>query len=159
MQTVRASLVPSLLLTLCLCATVSAQQAGRIESMKLLTPDVGWAATKHKLFWTTNGGARWSDITPKLDRKEQRVSSVFFLDSSTGWALLSCSDGRDLAEDNSCFDLASTSNAGGNWSVTHEKIGHTFSRGQLEDGYGFSGRSWLSFVDSQHGWEVPRHKH
>ena len=150
----RVRFVLSLLLTICLGMAATAQQAGRIESMKLLTPDVGWAATKHKLFWTTNGGARWSDITPKLEHKEQSVSSVFFLDSSTGWVLLSCSDGRDLAADNSCFELASTSNAGEAWSVTHEKIGHTFSKGQLEDGYGFSRRSWLSFVDPQRGWEL-----
>jgi photosystem II stability/assembly factor-like uncharacterized protein len=154
MQVTRVRFVLSLLLTLCLGTAALAQQGGRIESMKLLTPNVGWAATKDKLFWTTDGGAQWKDITPKVDHKGQAVSSVFFLDSSTGLMLLSCGDGRDLATDGSCFELASTSNAGETWSVTQEKIAQPFSKEQLEDGYGFSGRSWLDFVDPRHGWEI-----
>src|SRR5579863_1202282 len=92
MQTKQLSFFLSLLLTLCLFRDTQAQQAGRIESMKLLTPNVGWAATKQKLFWTTDGGAQWKDITPKLDHEEQQVSSVFFLDSTTGWIPMHCGD-------------------------------------------------------------------
>lgn len=92
MQTKQLSLALSLLLTLCVCSATQAQQAGRIESMKLLTADAGWATTRNKLFWTTDGGASWRDITPKLNHKRQMVSSVFFLDQSTGWALLNCAD-------------------------------------------------------------------
>jgi hypothetical protein len=74
MQTRQLSLPLSLWLTLCVGAATQAGQAGRIESMKLLTPDVGWAATNKKLFWTTDGGAQWKDITPKINHKEQRIS-------------------------------------------------------------------------------------
>jgi len=153
MQTVRVSFGLSLL-TLCLCTAVLAQQAGRIESMKLLTADVGWAATSKKLYWTTDGGASWKDVTPKLNHKHQAVSSVFFLDGSTGWALLSCSDSRDLVADASCFELASTTDAGSSWSVLNERVKLGFTKAQLEEGYGFSGRSWLYFVDPLHGWEI-----
>src|SRR5579871_1936462 len=97
-------LILPLLLALSLCGTASAQQAGRIESMELLAPNVGWAATKSHLFWTADGGAQWKDITPKLNHNRQMVSSVFFLDASTGWVLLSCGDDRGLAED----DLAAS---------------------------------------------------
>jgi photosystem II stability/assembly factor-like uncharacterized protein len=154
MQTRQLSLFLSLLLTLCLFHDTQAQQAGQIESMKLLTADTGWAATRNTLFWTADGGASWKDITPKLNHKHQILSSVFFLDVSRGWALISCSDDHDIAADNSCFALASTADAGETWSVAQEKIAHAFSREQLEDGYGFSGRSWLDFVGSQHGWEI-----
>src|ERR1700722_16028248 len=154
MQTRQLSLFLSLLLTLCLFHDTQAQQAGQIESMKLLTADTGWAATRNTLFWTADGGASWRDITPKLNHKHQILSSVFFLDVSTGRALLSCSDDRDIAANNSCFALASTADAEETWSVAQEKIAHAFSREQLDDGYGFSGRSWLDFVDSQHGWEI-----
>jgi photosystem II stability/assembly factor-like uncharacterized protein len=122
--------------------------------MKLLTPDVGWAATSKKLFWTTNGGAQWKDITPKADHKGQAVSSVFFLDTSTGWVLLKCGDDRDVLADEGCFALASTTDAGETWSVLQEKIKVPFSREYLEDSTGFSGQSWLQFIDSQHGWEL-----
>jgi photosystem II stability/assembly factor-like uncharacterized protein len=148
MQTVRASLVPSLLLTLCLCTTISAQQAGRIESMKLLTPNVGWAATNKKLFWTNDGGAQWKDITPKLNHKSQAVSSVFFLDPSNGWVLLSCGDDRNPIADDVCFEFASTTNAGETWSVVHPKIVDPAPDA------GFSGRTYLDFADELHGWVI-----
>jgi probable HAF family extracellular repeat protein len=155
MPTRQLSFFLSLLLTLCLFHDTQAQQTGQIESMKLLTTDTGWAATRNKLFWTTDGGASWKDITPRLNHKHQMVSSIFFLDTSTGWVLLSCSDDRDISADNSCFVLASTADGGATWSVAPEKIAHAFSHERLEDGYGFSGESWLDFVDSQHGWEIP----
>ena len=155
MRVKRARSVLSLLLTICFGIAARAQQEGRIESMKLLTPNVGWAATKQKLFWTTDGGARWSDITPKLDHKEQRVSSVFFLDSSTGWVLLSCSDGRDPLTDDACFEFASTTNAGANWSIVRPKIVDPVPRPVItEDGQGFSAVTFLDFTDPQHGWAV-----
>ena len=122
--------------------------------MKLLTSNIGWAATKSHLFWTTDGGAQWKDITPKLNHRRQMVSSVFFLDASTGWALLSCGDDRNLRVDDGCFELASTTDAGQTWSILHEGIAVPFSHQRLEDGYGFSGRSWLDFADPQHGWEI-----
>lgn len=154
MQAMQVRLILPLLLTLCLSSAASAQQAGRIESMKLLTSNIGWAATKSHLFWTTDGGAQWKDITPKLNHKRQMVSSVFFLDASTGWALLSCGDDRNLRVDDGCFELASTTDAGQTWSILHEGIAVPFSHQRLEDGYGFSGRSWLDFADPQHGWEI-----
>ena len=141
-------------LTLGVCRFAHAQSANPIESMKLLTTDTGWATTRSKLFWTTDGGTTWKDITPNANHRQQVVSSVFFLDASTGWALLSCSDGSDISADNSCFALASTANSGESWSVTQEQSVHPFPKERLEDGYGFSGASWLDFVDAQHGWEM-----
>ncbi|MFZ0773448.1 MAG: glycoside hydrolase domain-containing protein [Candidatus Sulfotelmatobacter sp.] len=156
MRTKQVSLIFSLMLAICLCFTASAQQAGRIESMKLLTPYVGWAATNTKLFWTTEGGANWKDITPKSSHKHQNVSSVFFLDASTGWVLLKCSDDKDVVADQGCWVLASTTDAGGDWTTGQEKIvlPAFFTRGYLEQTTGFSGRSWLQFLDPQHGWAL-----
>jgi photosystem II stability/assembly factor-like uncharacterized protein len=122
--------------------------------MNLLTTDIGWAATDNKLFWTTDGGSQWKDITPKLNHKRQEVSSVFFLGNSAGWALLKCGDDRDVLADEGCFELASTTNAGKTWAISHEKIAVPFSREYLKDSTGFSGQSWLDFVDSQNGWEL-----
>ncbi len=36
----------------------------RWEAMKLLAPGIGWALANHHLFWTTDNGASWKDITP-----------------------------------------------------------------------------------------------
>jgi photosystem II stability/assembly factor-like uncharacterized protein len=143
MRTVQASLVPSLLLIVCLCATVSAQQAGRIESMKLLTPDVGWAATARNLFWTVDSGQHWKDIAPKFG-PGQSIDSVFFQDASTGWVLLI---GEDAGADEPRFDLASTANAGTNWSISRVKIPHLNPESTT-----LTGGSHIDFVDSLHGW-------
>ncbi|HZW95529.1 MAG TPA: hypothetical protein VFF64_21440 [Candidatus Eremiobacteraceae bacterium] len=122
--------------------------------MKLLTPDVGWAATSKKLFWTTDGGAQWKDITPKVTHKGQVVSSVFFLDSSTGWVLLSCGDGRDPKVDDVCFEFAYTTDAGQTWSISHPKIVDPVPQSAIDDGQGFSGVTFVNFADSQHGWAI-----
>lgn len=139
----------SLILTVCIAA--SAQQAGRIESMKLLTPDVGWAATNKKLFWTTNGGAGWKDITPRTT-EQRTIASVFFLDTLNGWAVLAYA-GKENPKTNisdTLFELASTTDSGTNWSVQHLDVPDPdFSRG-------LSGEAWLDFVDSQHGWLLVR---
>ena len=141
-------------LTLFLCIGSAAQQVGLIESMKLLTPDTGWAATNKKLFWTTNGGVQWKEITPKLNHKRQMLSSIFFLDSSSGWVLLSCGDDRDPIADDVCFEFASTTDAGENWSIVLSKIIDPVSRSVIEDGQGFSNTAYLDFADSQHGWAI-----
>ena len=154
MRKIYKVLALTLLLSLLPGVSLTAQQAGQIKSMKLLTADVGWAATDKKLFWTTDNGAHWKNITPTLNHKHQTVSSVFFLDASKGWVLLSCGDDRDTLADEGCWALASTINAGGTWLVQQEKVPVPFSREYLRDSTGFSGRSWLQFIDPQHGWEV-----
>ena len=148
--------VLSCLLVLCLCSCSIAQAAGQIRSMKLLTADTGWAATDHKLFWTTDNGSHWKDITPKLNHKRQMVSSVFFLDASRGWILLHCGDDKDTLVDDVCFEFASTTDAGGNWSVVHPNIVDPgIDRSNVEDGVGaYSGAAFLNFADTQHGWAI-----
>ena len=92
---------------------------------------------------------------PKLNHKRQMVSSVFFVDASTGWVLLSCSDGRDPIVDDVCFEFASTTNAGENWSVVHPKIVDPAPQSVItEDGQGFSGTTFLDFADTQRGWAI-----
>jgi len=58
MQAVCKALALASALTVLFSIASTAQQAGRIESMKLLIPDVGWAATNSQLFWTTDGGGK-----------------------------------------------------------------------------------------------------
>src|SRR5579872_6512862 len=128
--------------TLCLCVSLSAQTSGQIKSMKLLSQNVGWAATDHKLFWTSDGGTSWKDVTPKLNHKRQLVSSVFFLDTSTGWVLLSCGDDRDPLVDDVCFEIAATRDSGETWDLVHPKIVDPAPASVItEDGQGFSGRT------------------
>lgn len=147
-----------LLLALALVAGFSglspAQLAGQIQSMKLVTEEAGWASTGKRLFWTADGGRGWREISPKLAHKHQMISSVYFIDASTGWVLLKCADDLDALADEGCWKIAFTVDAGQNWSTSPEKIAVPFSREYLQDMTGFSGQSWLQFSDLQHGWEV-----
>ena len=134
--------------------TLVAQQTDQIEPLKLMAPGIGWRSTGDRLFWTTDDGATGKNVTPRLNHKQQRISSVFFLNTSPGWVLLHGSDRRDVVADDTCFELAVTTDGGENWSITHEKIAEPLSREQLEDEPGFSGGTWLEFVDEQHGWQL-----
>ncbi|MFZ0814714.1 MAG: glycoside hydrolase domain-containing protein [Candidatus Sulfotelmatobacter sp.] len=118
--------------------------------MKLLTANTGWAATRKKVFWTTDGGAQWKDITPKA--KAERIASIFFLDEANGWVLLTYPGKEDPASSISeaRFELASTNDSGVSWSVQLLDVPDPdLSRG-------LSGEAWLDFVDSQHGWLMVR---
>jgi len=115
----------------------------QIRSIKLLDSDIGWAATEHSLFWTTDGGRSWGDVTPKTSRAEE-IRSVFFLDASRGWALLVRGD---KSTGNATFDLATTASAGKTWSVGPARIPDLDpERATL------SGEGTIDFVDSMHGW-------
>lgn len=143
MRVTRVSLVPSLL-TICLCAAVWApQQADSIESMKLLTSDVGWAANRSSLFWTTDNGKHWKDIAPRT-RVQGEIVSVFFLDNSVGWVLL-LAGGQQADEPR--FDLAATIDAGAHWSTTPVVIPNLNSESMQ-----FMGDGRIDFVDPRHGW-------
>ncbi len=125
----------------CICAALAAQQSTRIESMKLLAPGKGWAATSAQLFWTSDGGNNWDDITPK-HAPSQIIKDVFFLDASSGWVLFEAYDGK-LEEH--FFLLARTSDSGHSWLVTEVQIPSQTPEELTGDGS-------LSFADPNHGW-------
>src|SRR2546429_655382 len=88
-----------------------AMRSRGIQSMKLMAPGVGWAASSGQLFWTTDGGQNWKDITPPAN-PGTGISAVFFLDTSTGWVVLSRQADPDQERE---FDFAATTNAGASW--------------------------------------------
>ena len=55
--------------------------------MELMAPGVGSAANSNQLFSTTDGGQNGKDITPPTSLGQGLVPS-FFLDTSTGWVVL-----------------------------------------------------------------------
>jgi photosystem II stability/assembly factor-like uncharacterized protein len=143
MRVVLKALVLSPILTFFLCSVSIAQQAARIESMKLLTPDVVWALKALHLFWTSDSGRSWRDITPPL-KPHTEIASVFFVDTSIGWALLV--HRSEAINDVAGFELASTGNAGGAWRISPVKIP------DLDPQLLLPGDARLFFFDDLHGW-------
>ena len=66
---------------------------GALKSMQLLTPQLGWASSGQRVFWTTSEGREWKDITPPGTRGA--IDGVFFVDASSGWVLRSMISLRD----------------------------------------------------------------
>ncbi len=134
------SILSTLLSVAVLCGMAMAQE--HIEAMKLLAVDVGWAATKSHLFWTDDNGSHWKDVTPP--GRSAEISSVFFVDVSMGWVILARRN--QATNDVAGFDLASTTNAGREWTVTPVRIPH------LDPAANLPGDARVFFLDELHGW-------
>lgn len=115
-----------------------------VESIQELSPMVGWVSSKHRLFWTSDAGAHWSSITPAT-KPRQNISAVFFLDVNRGWVLLSYPRGEETE-----FEIASTIDAGGHWSIEHLDVPDP------SPDVGLSGDAWIDFADPMHGWVIVR---
>jgi photosystem II stability/assembly factor-like uncharacterized protein len=127
----------------------AAQISPPIRSFQLVAPNVGWASSGDAVFWTTDDGGSWRNITPSVASLEltssmPNVRDVFFLDAEKGWVLLSDWRDRERA-DAPEISVAFTENAGVSWTVTAVSISD-FDSGALA-GYGH-----LHFIDSGHGW-------
>lgn len=155
MRSVLGTLSIALMLLLTSSPASHAQQVSPLTSMKLLTTTTGWVATGEKLFWTTNNGTHWKEITPLTKHKHQLLSSVFFLNDHAGWALIKCGDDTSPAVDDVCFEFARTLDAGESWSLTRPTIVDPVpARVVTDDGQGFSDTTFLDFVDTLHGWAI-----
>jgi len=112
-----------------------------ITDMKLIAPGSGWALDGDRLFWTSDNGQNWDDITPV--NTQQGVSKAFFLDVKTGWAILSGSDGKGAS-----LTVASTRDGGKSWQNAEVALDAATQRRQL------SGAASVYFTDAQHGWLI-----
>ena len=141
-----------------------------LAGMKLLAPGVGWAErsvtfynanaedtddTDNTIYWTTDNGRHWRNITPPGTDKSG-ISDFFFLDTRRGWAIY---DQSTVAEQKEWplsklrLALATTSDAGATWSKTPLtlKLVDYFSKEDVSI-INSIGVSHIAFADSQHGW-------
>jgi photosystem II stability/assembly factor-like uncharacterized protein len=108
------------------------------------------------LFWTRDGGAHWSDITPRAPSvpKGATLDVVFFRDTSEGWAVVSYPERiatltpQAFQDRKTIYAIAHTENSGENWSAT--PLVYPALPDWLEET--FAGPVSLFFEDSTHGW-------
>ncbi len=116
--------------------------ASGIQGFQLLSADQGWLLLNNRLYWSSDGGVSWKDITPSYSASATIVD-VNFLDTSYGWVFMTYTSGEDPV-----YVIARTSNSGVTWQTG---IISLFSSGEVaavaEDVNSF----WL---DSQTGWLV-----
>lgn len=128
--------------------------------MKLLAPNTGWVAGGNTLYWTTDGGNHWTNITPappEVRPGSATLSNVFFLDISEGWAIISYltdvsaatpSKLGYLGTQKTIYEIAHTVNSGESWTFTPLTYPELPASWQET----FAGPVDLYFLDSQHGW-------
>lgn len=114
----------------------------QILDLDTLDSQQGWVLNPGSLLWTTNGGADWRAIQPALSENEQ-LSSVYFLTPRDGWVVARSSEMSSEAT----WTLYHSTDGGGTWQATPLP-------GAQELADTWSGKSWLSFTDLQHGWLV-----
>jgi len=131
---------------------------GNVLEASMLSPTEGWALSgpETKLWWTTDGGGQWRQITPST-KVPENILSVFFLDTRVGWALL---EDNDAGSDSAQFSLASTTSAGVKWEVHRLSIPELVSRvnqstKEVESipnrASGYI-KGLITFADPLHGW-------
>jgi hypothetical protein len=117
-----------------------------VRAMDLLRDGAGWVLLEKHLLWTNTAGKQWRDITPP-ETGPFSIDTAFFLDASTGWALISGPDpdGKDAIS----LKLASTTDAGTTWSINLLRPTEGVSAF-------YAGTVNIDFVDPLHGWIMLR---
>lgn len=112
-----------------------------VEDMQLISPGTGWALANGRLYWTSDNGQNWDDITP--GNTQQAVSKAFFLDANSGWAVFAGGDGAGAP-----LSVASTHNGGRSWQNARVALG------SIAKSRPVGGVASLYFADAQQGWLV-----
>jgi photosystem II stability/assembly factor-like uncharacterized protein len=127
------------------------------QQMKLLTRDTGWVTRGNRiLYWTSDGGTTWTDITPRVPggRFVGELRAVFFLDTQQGWVVTSNEKHEGTAtiqqflRTKTVYEIAQTVDSGRTWS--HAPLAYPQLPQGLQDA--FAGPKGLYFLDSDHGW-------
>jgi len=132
------------LLSPCLCAQVVPNQ---VRAMKLVAPKIGWALMQQHLYWTSDDGQKWTDITPP-GGAGQRIDGVFFLDTTHGWAMLSAPSPHGAP--GIFLKIASTGNGGKTWADFPMDMSID-KRLRI-----YAGGASIFFADRVHGWLILR---
>ena len=109
-----------------------------IGAFQAVSPGQGWLRFGGNLFWTSNDGLSWQDITPPLGGDET-IQAVHFADPSLGWALL----GRGVT-----YTLAVTTDGGASWQR------QSLDLPGLGDSLGPPAAAFMGWRNASHGWLV-----
>src|SRR5271165_3694281 len=107
---------------------------------QMFAPGVGYLTEPGKLFWTTDNGSHWANVTLPAPVKQEQVLSLFFLNTSTGWVLFG-----EAGDPEPNLDIASTNDAGASWSVMHVDLPVNPNEPIMPQGD-------IDFTDVDHGW-------
>ena len=115
-----------------------------VLSIKMLSSTSGWASSGSQLFYTSDNGADWRDISPAAASGDV-FASVFFLNTRTGWLLTAHSDDMEGWS----FVVWRTGDGGSTWTGADVPRWH-HDRTRSEPGLADHGT--ITFTDPYRGW-------
>ena len=84
----------------------------RLEKYDLMAETSGWVLLGGQLFWTSDAGQTWEEISPAIP-VDATVQAVEFIDPNTGWVLWTTANQDGTAN----FTISSTLDHGINWNT------------------------------------------
>ncbi len=106
--------------------------ATQLISIAMQDEESGWGLGETKVYRTTDGGARWADVTPPGLPASQAMLRGFFLDQASAWVI--APDPQNQA----AGSLFRTQDGGATWQSSAT----------------YFGSSQLQFLDQQNGWAL-----
>ncbi len=117
------------------------QNEVHLDQFNMLTTTSGWILLNQRLFWTSDAGQTWDEVSPSLPSGSS-VQDVQFIDSNTGWMLwtMIAPDGSSL------FQLAHTTDHGVTWVIDSLSL---FESGEIAS---HTEKAEIGWFDTQTGW-------
>ena len=112
-----------------------------IEQFDMMTESSGWMLLGQQLFWTSDAGQTWANLSPSLPA-DASVEDVQFLDSAVGWVLASLPNPDGSVR----FQLSQTDDNGLTWRT------HSLSLFEPGEVASYLEKAQMGWFDSKTGW-------
>lgn len=113
-------------------------RTANLVSLHMVSATTGWALEANSILYTSNGGDRWDNVTPR-GAIVSRVSQADFTDARTAW--VTASRQRHVAPLLAQVVLLHTTNSGRTWQFLPLNLPATIV-----------GVKQIDFLDARHGW-------
>src|SRR6185503_19861464 len=112
-----------------------------LDQFDMMTDSSGWVLSDRQLFWTSDAGQTWTEISPSIPG-DASVDDVQFIDPNMGWLLVTVPN----PEGGALFQLFQTNDGGITWGTRALSF---FESGEVAANTEKAERGWF---DGQTGW-------
>src|SRR5687768_14860104 len=120
---------------------VQAEKQVHLDQFDMITESSGWVLIDRQLFWTSDAGQTWTEISPSI-QTDAFVEDVQFIDSRQGWLLSTTPDSNG----GTLFQLSQTNDGGMSWETRALPL---FESGEFAS---YAEKAEMGWFDSQTGW-------